>query len=103
MPNFFTDNDDIQFHLNDSRLSRITELREMGYAENKEYAFAPENFEDAQDNFRRVLSIVGEIAAETLAPAASDVDREGCSLQDNKVTYAQGTQEALLSLANTVA
>jgi len=92
--NYFTDNEDIQFYLDDPRLKRITELRERGYTENEVYPFAPESFEDAQDNFRRVLSLVGEIAAETVAPAASGVDREGCRLEDNKVTFAQGTQEA---------
>ncbi|MBW2020737.1 MAG: acyl-CoA dehydrogenase family protein [Deltaproteobacteria bacterium] len=99
MANFFTDNEDIQFYLNDSRLRRITELRERGYTENKAYPFAPEDFEDAQDNFYRVLSLVGEIAADTLAPAAHDVDREGCRLENNEVTYAQGTQEALKRFA----
>lgn len=99
MANFFTDNEDIQHYLKDPRLERITELRERGYGESKEYGFAPENFEDALDNFHRVLSLIGELAAETLAPTASDVDREGCRLQDNKVTYAQGTQEALKRFA----
>ncbi len=99
MPNFFADNENLQFYLNDPRLRRITELREKGYAENKEYPFAPDNFEDARDNFHHVLSIVGEIAAETLAPVATDVDREGCSLKNNEVSYAQGTQEALKRFA----
>jgi alkylation response protein AidB-like acyl-CoA dehydrogenase len=97
--NFFTDNEDIKFHLDDSRLRRITDLRERGYAEHKEYPFAPEDFEDAQDNFHRVLSLVGEIAAETLAPSASDVDIVGCKLENNEVTFAEGTQETLKRLA----
>lgn len=99
MANFFTDNEDIQFYLDDPRLRRITDLRERAYAENQEYPFAPENFEDAQDNFHRVLSLVGEISAETLAPSASDVDLVGCTLKNNKVTYAKGTQEALKRFA----
>ncbi len=99
MANFFTDNEDIQFYLSDPRLKRIVELREQGYTENETYPFAPENFEDAQDNFRRVLSIVGEISAETLAPVASDIDLDGCTLADNKVTYAPGAQEALKCFA----
>jgi alkylation response protein AidB-like acyl-CoA dehydrogenase len=97
--NFFTDNEDIKFHLDDSRLRRITDLREREYAEHKEYPFAPEDFEDAQDNFHRVLSLVGEIAAETLAPSASDVDVVGCKLENNEVTFAEGTQETLKRLA----
>jgi alkylation response protein AidB-like acyl-CoA dehydrogenase len=99
LANFFTDNEDIQFYLSDPRLKRIVELREQGYKENETYPFAPENFEDAQDNFRRVLSIVGEISAETLAPAASAIDLDGCTLIDNKVTYAPGAQEALKCFA----
>ncbi len=99
MANYFTDNKDIQYYLNDIRLSRIIKLREKEYTENKDYPFAPENFEDALDNCHRVLSLVGEIAAETLAPAACDVDREGCKLENNEVSYAQGTQEALKQLA----
>ncbi|UCD87892.1 MAG: acyl-CoA dehydrogenase family protein [Desulfobacterales bacterium] len=99
MANFFTDNEDIQFYLSDPRLKRIVELREQGYTENETYPFAPENFEDAQDNFRRVLSIVGEISAETLAPAASAIDLDGCTLVDNKVSYAPGAQEALKCFA----
>ncbi|MBW2172703.1 MAG: acyl-CoA dehydrogenase family protein, partial [Deltaproteobacteria bacterium] len=95
MANFFTDNEDIEFYLNDPRLKRIVELREKGYTENETYPFAPENFEDAQDNFRRVLSIVGEISAETLAPAASEIDVDGCTLENNKVAYAPGAQEAM--------
>ena len=99
MANYFTDNKDIEYYLNDIRLSRIIKLREKEYTENKDYPFAPENFEDALDNCHRVLSLVGEIAAETLAPAACDVDREGCKLENNEVSYAQGTQEALKQLA----
>ena len=99
MANFFTDNEDIKFHLDDPRLRRITDLREREYAEHKEYPFAPEDFEDAQDNFHRVLSLVGEIAAETLAPSASDVDIVGCKLENNEVTFAEGTQETLKRLA----
>jgi alkylation response protein AidB-like acyl-CoA dehydrogenase len=97
--NFFTDNEDIQFYLNDPRLKRIVELREKGYTENETYPFAPENFEDAQDNFRRILALVGEISAETLAPAASDIDVDGCTLENNEVTYAPGAQEALKRFA----
>ncbi len=99
MANFFTDNKDLQSYLKDPRLRQITELREKGYSEHEAYPFAPEDFEDAQDNFQRVLSLVGEIAAETVAPAAADVDREGCTLENNVVAYARPTQEALRRLA----
>ena len=99
MANYFTDNEDIQFYLNDARLKDIFELREKGYTENHTYPFAPEDFEDAQDNSQRVLSLVGQLSAEILAPAATDTDRCGCTLENNVVSYAPGTQVALKRFA----
>ena len=99
MKNYFTDNEDIQFYLNDARLKDIFELREKGYSENLTYPFAPEDFDDAMDNCHRALSLVGQLAAEILAPAATDTDRHGCILENNIVSYAPGTQEALKRFA----
>ena len=99
MENYFTDNEDIQFYLNDVRLKDIFELREKGYTENHAYPFAPENFEDALDNCHRVLSLVGQLSAEILAPVATDTDRQGCTLENNVVSYSPGTQEALKRFA----
>lgn len=95
MANYFSDNEDIQFYLNDARLKDIFELREKGYTENHTYPFAPEDFEDALDNCQHVLSLVGQLSSEILAPAATDTDRRGCTLENNVVSYAPGTQEAL--------
>jgi len=97
--NYFTDNEDIQFYLNDVRLKDIFELREKGYTENHAYPFAPEDFEDALDNCHRVLSLVGQLSAEILAPVATDTDRQGCTLENNVVSYSPGTQEALKRFA----
>jgi alkylation response protein AidB-like acyl-CoA dehydrogenase len=97
--NYFTDNEDIQFYLNDPRLKDIFELREKGYTENHVYPFAPEDFEDALDNSRRALTLVGQLSAEILAPAATNTDRHGCTLENNIVCYAPGTQEALKRFA----
>jgi alkylation response protein AidB-like acyl-CoA dehydrogenase len=97
--NYFTDNEDIQSYLNDVRFKDIFELREKGYTENHAYPFAPEDLEDALDNCHRVLSLVGQLSAEILAPAATDTDRHGCKLENNVVCYAPGTQEALKRFA----
>lgn len=98
MANYFTDNEDIKFHLDDERFKAILELREKGYTDNKAYPFAPDNFEDALDNCHRVLSLIGELSAEILAPAATDTDRQGCRLENNVVSYAKGTQEMIKRL-----
>ncbi len=99
MENYFTDNADIQFYLDDDRLKDIFELREKGYTENHTYPFAPENFEDALDNCQQVLSLVGQLSSEILAPAATETDRCGCTLENNIVRYAPGTREALKRFA----
>lgn len=98
MANYFTDNEDIKFHLNDERFKAILELREKGYTDNKAHPFAPDNFEDALDNCHRALSLIGELSAEILAPAATDTDRQGCRLENNVVSYAKGTQEMIKRL-----
>ena len=55
---------------------------------------------DAVDNYRRVLEIVGEVAGETIAPNAEQVDREGNTLNDDgTVTYHPLVQENLDRLA----
>lgn len=95
MANYFTDNEDIKFHLNDERLKAILELREKGYTDNQAYPFAPDDFEDALDNCHQALSLIGELSAGILAPAATDTDRKGCKLENNVVSYATGTQEMI--------
>lgn len=95
MANFFTDNEDIQFlfnHINMKELAEIQELR----AENGDADYVPKNAEDAVDNYRLALDIVGQVAANTLAPNAERVDEEGNTLNDNgTVTLHPLVQENL--------
>ena len=99
MPNFFTNNADIQFQFNNMDLQEIISLREGDFSEGKEYPHAFASCEDAMDGYRRVLDLVGQIAGDIIAPRATDVDREGCRHADGEVTYARGTQEALKALS----
>lgn len=98
MPNFFTDNEDILDFLGNTDLRDLVMLQERGYVEAQEFDYAPTDYEDALDNYRRVLEVVGQIAAEFIEPRAADVDLEGAHFEDGKVTYAKGTQEALEQL-----
>ncbi|MHC4592073.1 MAG: acyl-CoA dehydrogenase family protein [Planctomycetota bacterium] len=95
MPNFFTDNEDILDFLGNTDLHDLVMLQERGYVEAQEFDYAPTDYEDALDNYRRVLEVVGQIAGEFIEPRAADVDLEGAHFDDGKVTYAQGTREAL--------
>lgn len=95
MANFFTDNPDLLFHFDHLELQEVVEIAEHGYKEASEYNYAPTDYQDALDNYRKVLEIVGDITGNFIAPRAAAVDTEGCHYEDGRVSYAQGTQEAL--------
>lgn len=91
MTNFFLDNKDLQYHLEHPLMRKIVELKERGFSEKDLYDTAPHNFEDAMDTFRRVMSLVGELCADVIAPNAEGVDKEGPRVVGDRVEYASGT------------
>ncbi len=93
MANFYSDNKDLRFHLTHPAMEKIVRLKEKDYAEKDLYDYAPHDFEDAMDNYDRVLEIIGAICAEVIAPNAADVDLEGPVAAGGRVTYARGTRE----------
>jgi len=93
MENFYTDNKDLKFHLHHPLMEKIVALKENNYAEFNEFDFAPSDFEDAIDNYDKILEIVGEISGEVIEPNAESVDKEGPQLINNEVKYARGTQD----------
>ncbi|MDF1570169.1 MAG: Acyl-CoA dehydrogenase C-terminal domain-containing protein [Bacteroidales bacterium] len=93
MENFYTDNEDLRFHLNHPLMEQIVALKENNYEESKAFDFAPIDFEDAIDSYDKILEIVGEISGEVIEPNAESVDKEGPQLENNEVKYARGTQE----------
>ncbi|MEJ2543048.1 MAG: acyl-CoA dehydrogenase family protein [Calditrichaceae bacterium] len=100
MPNYFTDNKDILFQFENLNIQEIVDLTEDGFKDVAEYDYAPKDYQDAMDNYHKVLEIVGDIAANIVAPNAADVDLEGNYIDENgKVIYAKGTQEALRQLS----
>lgn len=92
MANFYLDNPALKHHLHHPLMQRIVELKERGYADKDEFDYAPQDFEDAMDSYEKVLEIVGEICGDIIAPNAEEVDHEGPSVADGRVTYARGTQ-----------
>lgn len=95
MTNFYRDNADIQFHIKNMDFSKIVDLIEDDFADKDQFPYAPKNLEDVEDNYDRVLEIVGEIAGDFVAPRAREVDEIGAKWKDGIVTYAPGTEEAL--------
>ena len=96
--NFFLDNPDLQFRLEQLDLREVLELKEKGYADAALYPTAPRDYADAQDDFRIVLEVLGEVCGERVAPRASEADEEGAHFEDGQVTYAAATRDAIDAL-----
>lgn len=99
MSNFYHDNPDIMFHLQNMDLEQVIRLKEQEFAEHGVYAHAPRDVHDALDNYHLVLDIVGGIAGDFVAPRADEVDREGARFFNGQVQYAQSTKQSLERLA----
>ena len=95
MANFYTDNEDLKFHLQHPLMQKIVALKERNYSEKDTYEEAPFDFEDAMDNYDKVLEIVGEICGDIIAENAESVDEEGPKVVNGHVEYARGTKENL--------
>jgi alkylation response protein AidB-like acyl-CoA dehydrogenase len=93
--NFFTDNLDLQLHLDKLDLGEVVEIMEKGYSYHDQYPAAPRNYADAEDNYRLLLSLLGEICATHMAPRAAEADEEGIQFHDGRATYAAATQEGI--------
>ena len=91
--NFYKENPALKFQFSHPLMRKIVDLQEKNYAEKDKYDHAAQDFEDAMDNYDRVLEIVGEICGEIIAPNAEDVDHEGPKVVNNRVAYASGTQK----------
>ncbi|MBE6363484.1 MAG: acyl-CoA dehydrogenase [Lentisphaerae bacterium] len=99
MMNFFLDNKDLEFTLRNLDLAEVARMRENDYKNAEKFENAPENFEDAFDNYFRALKVIGEIAAERIAPRAREVDLNGAKFVDGKVIYDPLTVKNLDELA----
>lgn len=93
MANYYTDHPEIGFHLNHPLMKRIVELKERNYEDAKTYADAPVDYEDAIENYKQVLDITGDVAANIIAPNSESVDLEGPHLENGRMIYASKTFE----------
>ena len=98
MANFYTDNKALQYHLNHPLMKEIVALRERNYTQCEKFDYAPLDFEDAMDSYKRVLEIIGEVCGDIIAPNAKDVDLEGPHHENGRVRYAKGTEVNLKAL-----
>ena len=95
MSNYYTDHPEIEFHLNHPLMKRVVDLKERNYVEKDQFEDAPVNYEDAIENYKRLLDITGDVAANIIEPNAEDVDLEGPHLENGRMIYASKTFENL--------
>jgi alkylation response protein AidB-like acyl-CoA dehydrogenase len=100
MENFYTDNNDLKFHLSHPLMKRIVDLKERHFEDKNTFDYAPLDFEDAMDSYDKVIEIVGDISANIIAPNAESVDKEGPKIENGRVIYARGTSENHKALTN---
>ena len=76
-------------------MQRIVELKEREYVDKDQFDDAPVNYYDAIENYKRLLDITGDVAANILEPNSESVDLEGPHLEDGRMIYASKTYENL--------
>ena len=87
--NYYSDHPEIGFYLNHPLMARIVELKEKGFAD------APVDLGDAIENYKQILDITGDVAANIIAPNSESVDLEGPHLENGRMIYASKTFENL--------
>ena len=95
MSNYYTDQPELKFHLHHPLMERIVELKERNFADKEKYEDAPVDFNDAMENYERLLEITGDVAANIIEPNAESVDEEGPHLENGRMIYASKTYENL--------
>ena len=93
MANYYTDHPEFDFYLNHPEMKRVVELKERNFEDKDKYEDAPVDFDDAIENYKRVLDITGDIAANILEPNSEEVDLEGPHLVEGRMHYASKTYE----------
>ena len=68
MANYYSDHPEIGFYLNHPLMKRIVELKERNFADAKEYDYAPVDLGDAIENYKQILDITGDVAANIIEP-----------------------------------
>ena len=95
MANYYTDHPEFEFYLNHPEMKRIVELKERNFADKDQYPDAPVDFDDAIENYKQMLEITGDIAANIIEPNSEAVDLEGPHLENGRMIYASKTFENL--------
>lgn len=82
MANFFTDNEDLAFYMEKAiPWDRLVRAAELDYRAPD----APTDWKEALETYHEVLTLVGQFAAEEIAPRAKTIDQTGFEVRDGEV------------------
>ena len=90
-----TDAKKLQYYLDSPLMKRIVELKERDFADKDQFDYAPVSFDDAIENYKRIIEITDEVAKNIIEPNSESVDLEGPHLENNRMIYASKTYENL--------
>jgi alkylation response protein AidB-like acyl-CoA dehydrogenase len=84
MPNFFTDNEDLQFYVEKGiDWAPLVEITEYGFRAQDGYKTTAE----AVAFYKQIAETVGEFTANEIAPYHLEIDREGVKLENGEAVY----------------
>jgi alkylation response protein AidB-like acyl-CoA dehydrogenase len=98
MANFYLENPDLRFHVENAAWDRLAPLLELSFKSDDPEA--PSGVEEYVETNEAILEMLGEVVAEELAPFAAEVDEAGCRLVDGVPQYAPRTQQQLDKFAD---
>lgn len=90
-----TDAKKLQYYLDSPLMKRIVELKERDFADKDTFDYAPVSYDDAIENYKRIVEITDEVAKNIIEPNSESVDLEGPHLENNRMIYASKTYENL--------
>lgn len=88
-----TDAKKLQYYLDSPLMKRIVELKERDFADKDKFDYAPVSYDDAIENYKRIVEITDEVAKNIIEPNSESVDLEGPHLENNRMIYASKTYE----------
>ncbi len=101
MPNFFTDNQDLQFQFSRLNLEKTVAILEDDFSQAKQFDTAPENYQEAMEYYHAALELMGDLSGNYFEPRSTANDHEGAKLKNGQVEYAKGTLESVQKLAES--
>ena len=90
-----TDAKKLQYYLDSPLMKRIVELKERDFADKDKFDYAPVSYDDAIENYKRIVEITDEVAKNIIEPNSESVDLEGPHLENKRMIYASKTYENL--------